>query len=360
MGELLHNSQSSAGGTANSLQQCGARLMWALNNKTPFAAERTWGRDLNGWHQWIVAVKATYDILPDGELELAEEQAEPLFAPEYFGEPGLSSLQYEADLIPTKPTTDIIVNGTAYAPGGKPSTEFAVALRANGKQKALRVLGERYWEQGLTGLKPSKPQPVTAVPIRYEKAFGGWDRSNPNPAKQKWDPRNPVGSSLIQNDEQLGKTLHQFEYLEGSPHKTGPAGFGAIDSFWSPRSQHIGTYDKAWQENRHPLLPLDWKPQSLQCAPQDQQTEKPLRGGENIELFNLTPDGQLAFQLPRVYLAFSTQIDGRTEEHRAQISSVIIEPDQRKLKLVWNSVLLCRNEGDYLEQTTIRQKRYEQ
>lgn len=333
--------------------------MWELKNKTPFAAESTWGRDLNGSHQWIVAVKATYDILPDGTLSLAEEQAEPLFSPEHYGEPGLSSLQYEADLVPTKPTTDIIVNGTAYAPAGKASTEFAVALRANGKQKALRVLGERRWERGLAGLKPSKPQAVTSVPIRYEHAFGGWDQSHPNPTKQKWDPRNPVGSGLIQNDEQLGRILHQFEYMEGSPSSTGPAGFGAIDSFWSPRSKYIGTYNKVWQDSRQPLLPLDWQPRCLQYAPEDQQPDKPLRGGEPIELLNLTPDGRLAFQIPSVYLTFTTRIDGRTEEHRAQMSSVIIEPDRRQVKLVWNSVLLCRNEVDYLDHTVIRQKRYE-
>ena len=334
--------------------------MWSLNNKTPFAAERTWGRDINGWHQWIVAVKATYAIKPDGELTLAEQQHEPLLAAEYFGEPGLSSLQYDADLIPLKPTTDIIVNGTAWAPNGKPSTEFAVALRVNGRQKTLRVLGERHWEKSMMGLKPSPPQPVTHVPVRYEKAFGGWDRSHPNPARHKWDPRNPVGCGLIQNESQLGQPVHQFEYLEGSVTGTGPAGFGAIDSFWHPRSQFVGTYDKAWQEKRHPLPPLDWQPQCLQCAPADQQPDKPLRGGESVELFNLTPSGRLSFQLPKVYLAFTTHIDGRQEEHRAQLASVIIEPDLYQLKMVWNTVLLCRNEGDYLDQTVIRQKRYEQ
>ena len=334
--------------------------MWALKNKTPFAAERTWGRDINGWHQWIVAVKATYDIKTSGELELAEEQAEPLFAPEYFGEPGLSSLKYDADLLPFKPTTDILLNGTAHAPDNKPSSEFAVAMRVNGKQKSLRVLGERYWEKSVIGLKPSTPRPVTRVPILYEKAFGGWDQSHPNPAKQKWDPGNPVGCGLVQNESQLGQPLPQLEHMERAGKRSGPAGFGAIDSFWQPRCRYLGTYDKDWQQKRQPLLPLDWQPQSLQCAPTDQQTEKPLRGGDSIELFNLTPEAQLSFQLPRVYLTFSTQIDNRIEEHRAQLSSVIIEPDAMQLKLVWNTVLLCRNESDYLDHTIIRQKRYEQ
>lgn len=333
--------------------------MWALNNKTPYAAERTWGRDINGLHQWIIAVKATYNIQKDGNITLADEQDEPLFAPEYFGEPGLSSLQYDADLISTKPTTDIILNATAYAPRGKPSNEFAVAMKVNGLQKQLKVMGERYWQNGIMGLKASKSRPVTAVPIRYEKAYGGWDRSNPDPAKQTWDPRNPVGSSFVKNELQLGQAIHQFEYPSGSPHKTGPAGFGAIDSFWSPRRELVGTYDEKWQQNRHPLLPLDWQPQSLQCAPKDQQTAKPLRGGEQVVLTNLTPEGRLSFLLPRVYLAFTTHIDGRVEEHRSQLTSIIIEPDQLSLKMVWTTVLLCKNEGDYLDQTIIREKRYD-
>lgn len=333
--------------------------MWALNNKTPFAVGKAWGRDINGWHQWIVAVKATYRINTEGEPLLAEEQPPPLLAPEYFGEPGQSSLKYEADLIPSKPGTDILVNGTAYSPGGKPCTEFVTALKINGKQKAIKVLGERRWEQGLMGWKASSPKPVTSVPVRYEKAYGGFDNHDPNPKKQHWDPRNPVGLG-IHNSQQIkeGDPLHQLEHLHGTPEKAGPAGFGAIDSYWSPRRELTGTYDRAWQEQRHPLLPLDWNPRCLHCAPQDQQTDKPLRGGEPIELIHLTPEGKLQFQLPRVHLGFTTHIDNRVEEHRGQLASVIIEPDQQRLSMVWTTVLLCRNEVDYLDQTIIRQKRY--
>ncbi|MAR89387.1 MAG: hypothetical protein CML06_00690 [Pseudomonadales bacterium] len=332
--------------------------MWALNNKTPFAPERTWSRDPNGWHQWIVAVKATYDLAPDGEPTLAEAQTEPLLAPEYYGEPGLSSLRYDADLVPTKPGTDVLVNGTAHAPGGKPSTEFPVALTIAGQQKVLRVMGKRHWEAGITGPKPSAPEPVTRVPLTYEVAFGGWDRSQPDPKRQTWDPRNPVGRGIY-SGAKTHQPLHQVEPLKGDPRHTGPAGFGPIDSFWSPRRELAGTYDQHWQQQRAPLLPVDWHPRSLHCAPVDQQTPKPLRGGEPLELKNLTPEGDLSFTLPRVYLTFTTHIDRRVEEHRGQLSSVIIEPDQRRLTLVWTTVLLCRNEADYLDQTIIRQKRYD-
>src|SRR5438045_9584654 len=98
--------------------------MWAIKNHTPYAATGMWGRDKDGVHEWIVAIKGTFDIKRDGRLALADEQPVPLLLPEYHGEAGESSLRYEADLVGMKPTTDILLNGTAYAPGGRPAHEF--------------------------------------------------------------------------------------------------------------------------------------------------------------------------------------------------------------------------------------------
>src|SRR6266403_1807359 len=109
--------------------------MWAIENHTPYKVRKTWGRDKDGVHEWIVAVKGTFDILADGSVELSEEQLEPLRLPEYYGESGLSSLRYDADLVAPKPITDVILNGTAYAPGGQPSTDFLVRMKVGDVQK---------------------------------------------------------------------------------------------------------------------------------------------------------------------------------------------------------------------------------
>ena len=82
--------------------------MWAVTNRTPYKVGRVWGRDKEGVHEWIVAVKGTFDIKSDGSLRLADEQLEPLLLPEYNGEPGVSSLRYDADLVALKPTTDVV------------------------------------------------------------------------------------------------------------------------------------------------------------------------------------------------------------------------------------------------------------
>src|SRR5262249_5050436 len=89
---------------------------WMVNNRTPYAAERIWALDKDARKFWVVAVKATFDIRPDGRTRLAEKQPPVLIAPESRGEPGKSSLLYEADTGQTKPPTAVIAN--ALPPAG--------------------------------------------------------------------------------------------------------------------------------------------------------------------------------------------------------------------------------------------------
>lgn len=59
--------------------------MWHLHNGTPYVAARTWVQDPDGNKRWVVVVKGTFDIHPDGRLTLADHQLPPLLAPEYHG-----------------------------------------------------------------------------------------------------------------------------------------------------------------------------------------------------------------------------------------------------------------------------------
>lgn len=105
--------------------------MWAVENRTPFAADACWGRDREGGHEWIVAVRASYDIARDQAVTPSERQEPPLLMPRYRGEDGKSSLLYECDFHSEKPVTDVTVNGTAHAPGGRAREDFAVAVRVD-------------------------------------------------------------------------------------------------------------------------------------------------------------------------------------------------------------------------------------
>jgi hypothetical protein len=329
--------------------------MWQLENRTPYAAGRIWGRDKEGVHEWIVVVKGTFDIKRDGKLVRAEKQVEPLMLAEHHGEDGASSLRYEADLVGPKPTTDILLNGTAYAPKGRSVTEFLASLRVGDVYKQIKVLGNRTWKGGLLGNGPSPPEPIALVPIVYERAYGGFDQADPDPTKQRMDARNPVGCGLVTN---AGLPVPNFEYPGGRMEKAGPAGFGPLASYWSPRRELQGTYDDAWKKGRFPLPPADWDPRSLLCSPADQRPAEHLRGGEPVELENLTPDGKLSFVLPKLHFRFRTSIAMRTEEHSSRLATVIIEPDHPRVILVWQSVLAVRNDGDYLDETIVTEREH--
>jgi hypothetical protein len=334
--------------------------MWALDNRTPYAAERTWIRDKNGAHHWIVVVKATFDIGENGKLTLADEQLPPLYEPEYWGEPGLSSIRYEADLVAPKPGTDVIVNAHAYAPGRKPARSVDVVLKVGKLTKTLRVFGTRVYTKGIGGLGTSKPLPFESKPITYEWAYGGSDLSDPDPRKQVMDPRNPVGKGVARNTANLVNTpAHSVEYPNGDSAKTGPAGLGAIASYWSPRRELAGTYDAKWVEKRKPLLPSDYDERFALCAPPDQRLPKHLYGGEQLALLNMTPNGLLSFELPKIYLTCSSRFGSRSEEHRSKLVGVTVEPEDRRLIVAWQTSLHVKSrDADYLDETRIKEKAY--
>lgn len=332
--------------------------MWQVDNRTPFAAERGWVRDRNGAEVWLVAVKATFDILPDGSTIPSQEQPPVLRAPEYHGEPGKSSIKYEADLVLTKKTTDVLVVGHAYAPGGRAVAELDVGFKVGPVQKILRVCGDRIWGS----LGPSEAQPFDRMPLVYERAFGGVDRLSDSPERD-WDWRNPVGTGFaVEKSHLADRLLPNIEYPDAPfmewNDRPPPAGFGAIAGHWQPRAGLAGTYDEEWMSTRQPLLPEDFDDRFFQCAPVDQQAPDFLRGGEPVVLYRLTPGGDLRFLLPKVYLGFETRFyDGSREVHKTRkMYSVILQPDVPRVSMVWHSALPCHFKVQKLERTIVTLK----
>lgn len=337
--------------------------MWMVNNKTPYAVERTWVQDKDANKVWLVVVKATYDILPDGQTLLSEEQEPPLRIGRHFGEPSKTSLIYESDLLGVKPNTDVLVNGSAYAPAGKRVPYVDVQLALERIRKRLRVFGDRVWENSLIGGPSiSSPQLFESMAIRYEKAFGGWDRVDDDPKVHRLDARNPVGTGFATKAAHcIGFSIPNIEYankLIGSwKDHPQPAGFGPLECYWTPRRELAGTYDERWQRERFPLWAQDFDARYNNCAPEDQQISGYLRGGEPVELINLNPSGRLAFHLPRVYPFFETCFGRKKVEHRAKLCTVTIEPEHPRVIMVWQTSLMCNRGADELDSTIVTEKR---
>jgi hypothetical protein len=326
--------------------------MWQVDNHTPFSVERSWVRDRDGSEVWLVAVRCTFMVHADGTTSIADKQDPVVPAPVYRGEPAASSLLYDSDFILTKPTTDVILHGSAYAPGGEPATSVLTNLRIGNLDKTLRVTGNRHYQRNLLGIGPGRPEPFISLPLVYERTYGG-GKSNIQSGPDEFDSRNPVGLGYSPSAGELAPNIN---YPSGSKRRL-PAGFGPIPSHWKPRRDFAGTYDDAWMKERHPLYPLDLDDRFFLCAPEDQRPARFLKGGEIVELTNLTPHGRLTFALPRVAFDFETIFyKGDRIHHTGTLYTVILEPDFSRVILVWRTSLPCHSIGHTLVSTVVKQK----
>src|SRR5688572_18558723 len=94
-----------------------------LINATKMQAGYTLGLDKDARESLVVVVKGTFRI-PRHESEepqLAPEQVPLVTADVFTGEPAQSAILYETDYAPVKRRCDVLLNGSAYAPGGRPA-----------------------------------------------------------------------------------------------------------------------------------------------------------------------------------------------------------------------------------------------
>lgn len=337
--------------------------MWAVINTTPYAAGRTWLQDKDANKVWLVVVKATFEWDAKGETRLADEQVPVLQGGEYLADPARSSLVYESDLAGVKPTTDVLVNANAWAPRGRLASAVDVRVRVGRMDKRLRVFGDRVWKRGVIGPAASDPALFERLPITYERAFGGWDRTSDDAADHRLELRNPAGKGFfVDKGHSIGKPLPNIErpdaLIESWSDRPEPVGIGAIACHWSPRRELAGTYDERWKALRHPLWAEDFDTRYHCCAPADQQSDGYLRGSEPVELTGLSPDGVERFALPRIYPVFETHIGSERKEHRGQLCTVIIEPERRRVMMSWQTSLVCNRGVDDLDATIVTEKRW--
>lgn len=328
--------------------------MWAISNETTFAAERSFVRDRDGSEIWIVAVSATFGVSDDGTVFPADEQRPVILAPSFFGEPAHSSLRYESDLVRTKAGTDVILHGSAYAPGRSAVGSVETELSVGSIRKRLRVFGSRSWELTPLGLAPSAAQNFLKQEIRYELALGGLL----NEESVERDPWNPAGIGRIAKQGALAPSLEMPDAPVTDPgSKERPAGYGPIPGHWKQRVELAGTYDDSWQQSRQPLVPEDFDDTFFRSAPPDQQMDRFLQGGEEVVLRNLTPAGVLRFSLPRVSIGFRTRINSETVHHRGELHTLILEPDEQRFVMVWQTALPCHHTLYTLKETVVFEKK---
>lgn len=315
-------------------------------NYTPFEPMRFESLDINDEPFQVVILRGTFDIKPNAPLQPVVEQEPIVLADEFYEELNTSSVRFESDLAPYKPRSDIIINATAFAPGGKPLSHWVVGAQVGKLQKRLLVTGPRYWHHHFAGgWKITDPEACVEVPVKYEYAYGGqWqhdeesgvleenpvglgyvnkkylDKSQPLPAPRVMSPANPV--------MELGKNYK-------------PEGLSVITKSWLPRRAQAGTYDDRWLKERHPYLPKDFDYTFYNCAHPDLIYDGYLKGHEQVVLQHLHPQHPLLrFYLPNCeVLLFLGYADGKAGMCRLNLDTLHIEVAANRAYLVWRGQL---------------------
>ena len=303
-----------------------------------------------GFH--VVAAKVGYrigEVGPDGyaSVQPLDEPAKLATADQHYEDNFRHSVEYESDLAPHKPTCDVLVAGTAYAPAGKAVPGFSVQLQVQAAplstgqpgltliNKHLHIFGPRRLQWQNREWQLSLPQAISSLPLRYEYAAGGacivradapaaqyvptaerlpakdeatqaiaFQVAETNPvglgfSKQwYWDAHtktpSPETSLTAPQIVYAGHdfTVADFKQTLSTGQMPTPAGLGVIGRGWLPRRALVGTVDenKQWQADEVPSLPMDFDFAYWNAAPKDQQCPY-LQGGEEIRLMNLTAPG---------------------------------------------------------------------
>ncbi len=295
-----------------------------------------------------VIVKATLALRP--KLALAAVQIPVTLADEYHADPADSSLKHASELHVGKSGTDVLLAGRAWAPAGQQVADTWVRVAVAGRQKTIHVFGDRTWGEDGT---PTAPEPFEAMPLVWERAFGGSE-----------DERNPVGVGFAgkrRSAELVGHPVPNLEDpatpLERLGQLCAPACLAPSAPHWLPRRAFAGTYDERWQRTRAPYLPTDFDPRFLSCAAAEMAFEQYLQGGEPIEVRGATPDGPLSFMLPAANLEVVVRIGGARERPPVNLETVLLEPDENRMCLTWRAALPCDRKVLKIEKVTVTRNR---
>jgi len=333
--------------------------MLQLQNESPFESQLAVFPDEQGIDCAYVTVKGTYTL--ERRPVLSPKQEKVLLKDEYWEDPATSGLRWAGEVHLTKPGTDVVLNGRALAPGGKPVPKLDVSLSVGGRTKVIRVHGDRTWKPGLMGRNGiSSAEPFREMPLVHGRAFGGVHEVGDKDGTVHFEERNPIGRGFV--GKRSGKELKDLplpnledprDEIENVKDAPAPACFGFVPPSWQPRRGFAGTYDEAWTKRRAPYLPEDFDPRFFHAGHPDLAFESYFTGGERIEVTNVTESGSLRFELPAPGLDLAIRLKGADHRPPLNLETVLIEPDESRLTLVWRAALACDKSALQLERVTI-------
>lgn len=323
--------------------------MTTIVSQTPYPVQGFEHRFYGGVPYHCISAKLTLRWRANGHLTPLLRQPGFVLNDIWRGAPYRSPLDYPSELIPFKPTTDVLVIGTARPRDGVPIPAWDAALRFPGVDKRLHLCGPRHWRYSLAhGWRLSEPAPSDGVPLGYDLAYGGVSgEQRDHYAEGEFHPANPYGCGFLgkqRADTAREYRAPQIEAWNGAVGALGQdvavGGFGPLPGFVPQRARYAGTYDAHWEREIKPHIPPDMDLRYWNTAPLDQQPADYLVAGDRIDLLGLTREGRLTLVLPPVATSLVGDYDDEsTASLPLRLDTVVIDLDQQHLTVRYHQIV---------------------
>ncbi len=124
-------------------------------------------------------VKITYEM-KDGRAR--PTTPEPLMYDVWRDETLEPRLHPGSDFWPHKVATDVVIQGAAHSPGGRPQPSMLIEASIGNRKKRIAVFGRREIQWTTAGrIQVGRPEPFVQMPLVYTNAYGGLDPRVPIP-----------------------------------------------------------------------------------------------------------------------------------------------------------------------------------
>lgn len=311
--------------------------------------------DLEGARHWSLVIKQRWRWDPrTGRLDRIEgATVSPVDVPW----PDFMSPKFPSDLFLRKPGADVVVVGHAVA--ASPVPELDVSVSVGPVTKALRVFGPRVWYRGVVGVVPSAPEKMERQALMWEDAYGGMDISNPE--KIADEPRNPYGRGVagdpkVLEHQPVPSIEDPRDLIRSARTKPAPAGVAAIGPNFEPRRSLAGTFDQKWQDERMPLLPLDFDWRHNQVA-HPELVAPSLRGDEPIAIMNIGWPGVQRTFVPRTVYQVDAIFDRGQAGFRPVLDTIVLMPDEHQMDVVHRTSIPIRRAPENVREVHVYEKR---
>lgn len=288
-------------------------------------------------------VKRSYRMVHEGTLEQLPNASPLVTADTYYDGKGpmTAPLRCPSELVPPKPACDVVVHGHARAPGGE-ATEVICGVSVADHHKRARVVGDRYAWRAAGRTRFSPPRTFSAMPLRWELAYGGVDTSGAAPMVFA---ANPLGCGYWAAGG-VPEAPPQWTGFRPPPHA--PRRYAVLPNFL-PESPWPGPEQMLIEAEQTDAVPdpvgFGWRSrhwhgvEGLNLAPAGQIVPFP-HPGDWLRLENLHPTHrQLALQLPADPPRLYWNAGWGREPVKLSLDTVSLEPDLDRVDLVWRGTM---------------------